>query len=69
MKVNRDRWVEEVILLEEEVARTERYFRYYSERLTRQSRLVQAGMAAYLARMAATYLKLAGEVQAYYREI
>jgi hypothetical protein len=69
MKVNRDRWIEEVILLEEEVGRTERYYRYFSVRLTERSRQTQAGVAAYLARMAATYLKLAEEVRLRYNQL
>lgn len=69
MKVNRDRWKEEVMLLEEEITRTERYFRHFSECLTVQWRQTRAGRAAYLARMAATYLMLAEDVAVCYNQI
>ena len=69
MKVNCDRWKEEVLLLEEEIKRTERYFRWFSASLTERSRQTQAGMAAYLARIAATYLRLAEDVAVYYNQL
>jgi hypothetical protein len=69
MKVNRDRWKEEEVLLEEEITRTECYFRHFSEHLMEQSRQNHAGMAAYLARMAATYHMLAEDVTVCYNRI
>jgi len=69
MKVNRDRWKEEVILLEEEIRRIEHYFLYFSERLVERSMQVHGGLAAHLARMSATYLKLAKDVVVCYNQL
>lgn len=63
LKVNRDRWVEEVALLEEELKRTQTYFRRVSSLLHLRSFEYYGGYAAYLARMASVYSRLADGVQ------
>lgn len=64
VKVNRDRWSEEVELLEKEISRTIQYFRYMEE-LFRYEALTGtiAGYAAYCWRMAGVYGNLAEKTE------
>jgi hypothetical protein len=62
MKVNKERWEEEVELLGVELERVGHWFRHASEAWRRQAGDQHVGIAAYSARMASTYDKLNQEV-------
>ncbi|PVF91436.1 hypothetical protein CPB86DRAFT_719431, partial [Serendipita vermifera] len=62
-KVNRDRWNEEVELLETELKRTRTYFATISQEWAKRAKSVTGGCAAYCYRMAGTYHLLGTNVQ------
>jgi hypothetical protein len=64
MKVNRDRWQEEVELLEAEIGRTINYFKHLSEEWRNLAkRSVSCGCMAYGHCMANTYDRLARQAE------
>jgi hypothetical protein len=62
-KVNRDRWNEEVELLETELVRTKTYFATISHEWVKLAASATDGRAAYCHRLAATYHRLESEVE------